>query len=420
MDLKSRIDQAVEMHREEALELLQALVRTPSLAGDEARCQEIIAERMRDLGLEVDIWDPPDDELAAHPAYVPVELSYEGRPNVVGTWHGQGSGRTLILNGHVDVVPTGPESTWTRPPWSGYYEEGKVYGRGSADMKGGLVSNLLAVQALKSAGISLKGDLVVESVVDEEMGGNGTLACILRGYTGDACVFTEPSGLANIAISNRGAQFFRITVTGQEGGVEYKHDLVNPITKAMEVFRAIEVYSIVRESSVSHPLYDPFYATKVPLGICKISSGEWPSTVPSQCVMEGTIECLPGEDIHQVKEQFKEFLLEWSAKDPWLREHPIQIEWFGLWFESAQIDPDHPFVRTLVAVAGEITGASPLIVGAGGCDLRLPVLYGNTPAVLYGPAGGMIHSTDEYVEFEQVIACAKILALTAAQWCGLA
>jgi acetylornithine deacetylase len=420
MDPRTEIPEAIESFRQEALALLQTLVHTPSLAGDEKRCQEIQAERMDAMSLEVDMWEPSDEELAAHPAYVPVELSYEGRPNVVGIHRGHGGGPSLILNGHVDVVPTGPDETWSTPPWSGHYENGRVYGRGSADMKGGLVCNLLALQALQAVGISLQGDVIVESVVDEELGGNGTLACILRGYTADACIFTEPSGLGTVAISNRGAQFFRITVPGQEGGVEYWHELVNPIAKAMEVFQAIEAYSIMRESTVSHPLYDRYHDTKVPLGVCRISAGEWPSTVASQCLMEGTIECLPGEDIHKVKEDFKAYLLEWAAKDDWLKDHPLGIQWFGLWFDAAQIEVDHPFVSALTGVIEDVTGGRPAVVGAGGCDLRLPVLHGDTPAVLYGPAGGMIHSTDEYVEFEQVITCAKILALTAANWCGVA
>ncbi len=269
MDIKPQIAEAVESHRQEALELLQTLVRIPSLEGNEKPCQEITAEKMRALNLEIDIWDPPDDALQAHPAYVPTGKSYQGRPNVVGIRRGSGGGRSLILNGHVDVVPIGPEENWSKGPWSGHFEDGRVYGRGSADMKGGVVSNLIAVQALQTAGIQLQGDLIVECVVDEEAGGNGTLACIMRGYTGDGCIFTEPSGLGRLAVSNRGAQFFRIIVPGQEGGIEFKHELVNPITKAIEIFQAVEAYSIMRESTVSHPLYDAYWNTKVPTGICK-------------------------------------------------------------------------------------------------------------------------------------------------------
>ena len=419
MDLNQQIDETIENLRQEGLALLQTLVNIPTLAGNEKPCQEVIAKKMQALGLEMDVWDPEDAELMKHPAYVPVEKGYQGRPNVVGTYRGGGGGHSLILNGHVDVVPVGPESYWKVSPWSGEYLDGRVYGRGSSDMKGGLVSNLLAAQALKALGVRLKGNLILESVVDEELGGNGTLACIQRGYHADGCIFTEPSGLGIIACANRGAQYFRIIVPGQEGGTEYKHDLVNPINKAMEVIQAIDAYSIMREATVSHPLYDGFYNTKVPLAVCVIAAGEWPSTVSSQCRMEGTIECLPGEDIQEVKADFGAYLHEWSAKDPWLKEHPLTLEWFGLWFDAAEVAPDHPFVSTLQSSVAESTGQPPLVVGAGGCDLRLPILYGNTPAVLFGPSGGMIHSVDEYVEFDQVIQAAKSLARFIVDWCGI-
>ncbi len=418
--LYDQIDQAIETHRGEALELLQELVRIPSLEGAEKPCIDVLERQLRRMELDVDRWIPDDDELAAHPAYVPTGWSYAERPNVVGIMRGAGGGKSLKLNGHVDVVPIGPPELWEHGPWSGEFVDGKVYGRGSADMKGGVVSNVLTVLALQTAGIELAGDLIVDCVVDEEAGGNGTLATVLRGHNADACIFTEPTGMDRLSVSNRGAQFFRITVPGEEGGVEYKHQLTNPITKAFEVFQAVEAYSIMRESVVSHPLYDDAYDTKVPTGICKIQAGEWPSTVASQALLEGTIECLPGEDIHEIKEDFRRYIFEWSAKDPWFSAHPLKIEWFGLWFDAAEIDPNHPMVHTLKAAAKSVTGRDAQVDGAGGCDLRLPVLYGNTPSVLFGPSGAMIHSTDEYIEFEQVIDCARVLARMAVDWCGVA
>lgn len=418
--LQHAIAAAVEQHRGEALELLQTLVRIPSLEGFEAPCQDILEQKMRGMGLAVDRWCPSDDELRAHPAYVPTGRTYADRPNTVGILRGVGGGRSLILNGHVDVVPTGPEHLWQHGAWSGAYIDGRVYGRGSADMKGGVVANILAAMALQTAGIRLRGELIIENVVDEEAGGNGTLAAILRGYTGDACIFTEPTGLTRLAISNRGAQFFRIVVPGQEGGIEYKHQLVNPISKAIEVFHAVEAYSIMRESVVRHPLYETAFDTKVPTGVCRFMAGEWPSTIASQAILEGSIECLPNESIHEVKAAFRRYLEEWSAKDSWFRDHPLQLEWFGLWFDAAEIAPDDPLVVTLAETAESITGQRVNITGAGGCDLRLPVLYGNTPAVLFGPKGAMIHSTDEYIEFEQVVLCARVLAQMAVTWCGQA
>ena len=417
MEVRERIDQAVEDLRDEMLGLLQTLVRIPSLPGREKGVQDIIAKEMSGMGLSLDIWDPVDPALQSHPAYVPSEIPYTGRPNVVGTWKGAGGGKKLIFNGHVDVVPTGEEAKWTHSPWSGDFVDGKVYGRGSADMKAGCVVNLMVVKALQKAGVKLKGDVVLESVVDEENGGNGTLACVLRDYTGDGMVFSEPSGDFALGIAQRGAQFFRLKIAGVEGSIEGRYDLVNPIGKALQVYHAVEAYSLMREATVSHPLYDPYYKVKVPLAVCKIRGGEWPSTIPSACYLEGSIEALPGEDIEKVKAGFKEYIARLGLQDAWFALHPIEVEWWGLRLESAEISLDHPLVQAAAREIEQVIGHAPIIGGGGGCDLRLPVLYGNTPAVIYGPRGGMVHCVDEYVEFEQVLTCTKVLANLAASWC---
>lgn len=416
--LRSTIRKAVEANRDYAMQLLQEMIRTPSLSGSEGDMQQLVAREFRKLQLDVDEWDISEDDLRTHPAYIQTPHGSHGRPNVVGTWRGTGGGRSLILNGHVDVVPTGSENKWRHDPWGAEVVDGRIYGRGSSDMKAGCTANILTVKVLQAVGVRLRGDLILQSVVDEETGGNGTLGCIMRGYRADACIFTEPTGIDSVAISSRGAQFFRITITGQEGGIEYQQSLVNPISKALGVIEAISDYSVMRESDVSHPLYSIDGNAKVPLGVCRIQAGEWPSTIPSLCTLEGTIECLPGENIHEVKQTFRNALLNWAKHDPWYRSHPLEIEWFGLSFESAETDVDCEFVEALRTAAKEVTNTVPRIAGGGGCDLRLPIIYANTPAVLFGPGGGMIHSTDEYVEFEQMMDCIEILALTTARWCG--
>ena len=179
--LYERIDQAIAEHSDDALKLLQELVRIPSLEGAEKPCMDVLERELRGMNLDVDRWIPDDEELAAHPAYVPTGWSYAERPNVVGIYRGAGGGKSLKLNGHVDVVPIGPPELWQYGPWSGAFVDGKVYGRGSADMKGGVVSNVLTARALQTAGIKLAGDLIIDCVVDEEAGGNGTLATVLRG-----------------------------------------------------------------------------------------------------------------------------------------------------------------------------------------------------------------------------------------------
>jgi len=421
VDLKERISAAVEERREDIIKLLQELVRVPSVVGSgrEGEAQVIVSRELRKLGVEPDVWEPDMEELRRHKAFVPVERDYKGRPNAVAVVKGTGGGRSLAFNGHVDVVPVDDSTSWTHDPWSGERVENKIYGRGSADMKGGVVAGLVALQVLKDLGVRLKGDVQFWSVSDEEDGGNTTLACILRGYRADATVFLEPTGTAMLFCSSRGAQFFRIRVKGEEGAVEYRYDIPNAIEKAVKVFQAVEAYANWRESQAADPLYQ-LHPTKVPVAVCKIQAGAWPSTVPGECVMEGTLECLPGEEIREVRERFREYVRQAAgAADPWLKQHPPEVEWFGLMLEAASSGADAPIVEAVQAAAEAFTGQRPLAVGGGGSDLRLPVLYADSQSVLFGPAGGPVHSVDEWVDIDQVVTATKVAALLACRWCGV-
>jgi acetylornithine deacetylase len=421
--LIARVTELIESRRGRLVDLVRRLVRIPSVVGTargEAEVQAIMATEMAAAGMTVDSWEPALEDLRKYRGYVNVERDYSDRPVVVGVAKGSGGGPSLAFNVHIDVVPIDPNTTWSHEPFGGEVADGKLYGRGSADMKGGVAAAVIAAEALRDAGVRLRGDLMIQSVSDEEDGGNTTLACIDRGHTADATVFLEPTSPDYVYVSGRGAQFFRITVSGTEGGVEWRHELPNAIEKAMVVYRAVDDYWRERESAANHPLYrtGPRSGTKIPVAVCKIQAGAWPSTVPGECIMEGTLECLPGEDIEAVKEQFREHILRSAAGDPWLKEHPPRLEWFGLYLEPAAIDPDDAFVRTLVQVAERVNGKAPAVVGGGGNDLRLPVLYAGKPAVLFGPRGSKVHSVDEWVEIEEVVRVAKVAAALAIEWCG--
>jgi acetylornithine deacetylase len=259
----------------------------------------------------------------------------------------------------------------------------------------------------------------MQFVVDEENGGNGTLAAITRGYRSDGTIFLEQTGSDYLVVSSRGAHFFRVTVQGVEVGIEFQFTQPNAIEKAFKLFRAVQGYALWRAAQAGDPLYD-HDPTKIPSAICKIHAGNWPSTLPAQCIMEGSIECLPGEDIDKVMQQFEAYLLEAARQDEWMRQHPPRIEWFGLRYEAGLTQPDDPFVRSLSTAVETITGSQPIVVGGGGSDLRLPVLYANSPSVLFGPSGGAIHSTDEYVDVDSVMRVAQILGKFILDWCGTA
>jgi acetylornithine deacetylase len=419
-DLVQTLLAAAEAKRDRLTEVVAEAVRIPSLMGEEGPLSEWFTAQARKLDVEVDAWAPDDEELRAHPAYVPVEYGYADRENVVAVRKGTGGGRKLILYSHIDTVPVDPNTHWTHGPYSGDVADGRIYGRGAADMKGGAGVALVALEVLSELGIRFRGDVAAHFLLDEEAGGNGTLAAILRGHYGpDAgCVMLEPTSPRLMLISGRGAQFFRITVAGQEGGTEYHRDLVSAIDAAYTIYSAVKHYARMREATVSDPLYEGRERTKVPTAICTIQAGAWPSTVPGEAVMEGTIECLPGEDIRAVVADFERYLREVAADDPWLRDHPFTFQPFGLWFEAAGIQPDDPFVLALRRASMTALGHEPEVLGGGGSDLRLPILHAGCPTVLWGPGGGPIHSVDEWVSIDQLVEMLKASLVAAVEWCG--
>lgn len=413
-----RFQAALVEERERVTHLISDLVRIPSV-NDESGVKNYIEHFFSVMEFSVDVWEPLVQELSRHPAFVPVDYDYTERKNMVVMIKGQGGGRSLTLNGHMDVVPADPAGVWKHTdPFSGAIDNHRVYGRGSVDMKAGLAIMMVLAKVIRDLQIKLKGDLQLQFVVDEENGGNGTLACITRGYRSDATVFLEPTSPNYLVISSRGAHFFRIIVPGVEGGIEYQYSIPNAIDKAMTLFQAVKDYALWRASHADSPLYahDP---TKIPAAICKIYAGNWPSTLPAQCVMEGSIECLPGEDIDQICQQFSSFIYEVARQDEWMRQHPPTVEWFGLRYEAGLTDPNHELVRLLTTITQKNLGITPQVVGGGGSDLRLPVLYAQSPSVLFGPAGGAIHSTDEYVEIDSVMDVLRVLGEFILQWCQI-
>lgn len=210
---RSALD-AVDRLGPRATALLQELVRIPSLTGDEEAVQQVVARVMQEIGLEVDVWEPDAADLAPYSEHVGEFETLAGRPNVVGKWSGSGGGKSLILNGHIDTVEPGALDQWVVDPFSAEIRDRRVLGRGSLDMKAGVVANIVAAAALRDVGWQPAGDLIVESVVSEEDGGAGTLAAILRGYTADACIITEPTA-CSIVVAQGGSLVFRIHISGK-------------------------------------------------------------------------------------------------------------------------------------------------------------------------------------------------------------
>lgn len=418
-NLQDQTDHYIQNHQADAVALLQALVREPSVQGNEAGVQQVVIKKLQDLGLTVDVWDPPFDELSAHPYFVASRDTYAGSPNVVGVLKGTGGGRSLILNGHIDVVPAGDRTKWTDDPFSGAVRDGKVYGRGTTDMKGGNVSMIMAMEALIRSGIRLKGDVIFHSVIEEETGGVGTLATLLRGYTADAALIPEPTNM-KLFIAQQGSMWFRVTVKGVGAHAGTRYEGVSAVEKALPVYAAVMQLERDRNKNVTDPLYQsvpiPF-----PINIGKFNSGNWPSSVPDLAVFEGRIGVAPGESMAAVKELLAATIASACAADPWLAEHPAALEFFGgQWLPNA-IPADHPFS---IAVQEQflhmyqrdaIVEASPW-----GTDAGVLGQAGGIPGLVIGPGETkMAHYPNEYISIAAMTDAARLFARVLMDWCGV-
>lgn len=423
-DLVSNIASHVASLRRDLVVFLQKLVQLPSLPGYEQKAQYFVADKLRSLGLAVDVVPSERDELKDHPAFCDDGVPFRERLNLVGRWPTTGhstspaSPRTLILNGHVDVVPTGSENLWSESPWSGAIRDGQLYGRGSCDMKAGVTANIFALQTLQAMGFRPAADVLVESVIGEESGGVGTLTTIVKGFKADAAIITEPTRLHLCPVQS-GALTFRVKVAGRATHACMKLYGVSAIEKFYPVLQSVQELERRRHIEYKNSLYeDPNNVAPVNFGT--IQAGEWPSTVPDELVVEGRFGVLPGESTDTARQAMAAALTRAAAADPWLKEHPPELEWFEGQFESGQTPQDAPIVRTIAESHSKMFGSAPVVRGVTyGSDLRLFTNHGNTPAVLYGPGNIFdAHTVNEHVDLEEVVSATKVLAYIVTQWCG--
>ena len=399
------------------LEFLSELVAIPSVGGEETPAQERIALWMNQAGFEVDRWELELEELRTHPAYS-AEIERESGLGVVGSLGAGEGGRTLILNGHIDVVPPGDPAGWSFSPWSGDVKGGEVRGRGALDMKGGLVAALFAAKAIRESGVRLRGKLILESVIGEEDGGTGTLATIVRGYRGDGAIIMEPTGLA-ICPAQAGALNFRITVRGRSAHGCVRDEGISALEMLWPVHQELLALEARRNHTCSDPLFQGF-GVPFPLSVGRVEGGDWPSSVPDWVKIEGRYGMAPGEEEGEAREAFLEAIGRAGAGDPWLRENPPEVEWWGGRFLPARTPSDDPLVQGLQQAFQELHGKpAPLAGVTFGSDMRLLVREAGTPTVLFGPGDiRRAHAPDESVSVEELERTAKTLALTALRFCG--
>jgi acetylornithine deacetylase len=390
---------------------LAALVRVPSVTGDEAAVQTEAALRMATAGLEVTRIDADPAEIAGDPDFPGMEAPRTVLPVVAGA-AGDGNGpRRVIVCGHIDTVSPGALEDWTVDPFGGEVHDGKLYGRGALDMKAGIVAGLAALRALADADVELAGQAVLLTVPSEEDGGAGMLAAIRAGYVADMAVVTEPTRL-DIVTAQAGAITFRMTVSGRGAHAAYRLQGVSALEK-LEVIHAALVDDERRRNAEEGSPVMRALGLPYPTNIGMVSGGDWSSTVPDRVVVEGRYGVRIGETPEQAAAALQQAVAAACEADDWLRDHPAGVEITGGRFASASVPHTHALPWGLGEAARDVLGRLPDFAGVPyGADMRLLVNEGATPTVLYGPGDPFLaHAPDEHVELEEVARCARVLAV---------
>ena len=414
------IRDAVAGLRQPAVDLLGKLVAEPSLLGDEASAQRLMAQHFKQLGLRVDEFEIDEDKIRDHPGYSPSIVPYAGRRNVVGVHQPKGPvrGKSLILNGHIDVVPVGAQRLWTRPPFEPWIDGDKLYGRGSGDMKAGIVAYCMAFEALRKLGLEPAAPVFMQSVIEEECTGNGALSCLVQGYKGDAALIPEP--IPGIMTSQMGVMWVGIEVLGTPVHAAVAQTGVAAIEFAQYLCAKLkEIEAQWNEPANRHPHYAD-HDHPINFNIGKLSGGEWASSVATQCRADVRIGFYPGIKPAQVRALIEAALKAAYEAHPKKASVRYEVLYEGFQAEGMLVDMNQPMIDTLKACHHEVAGGQmALIASTATTDARFFQLYGGIPATCYGPQSGNTHGIDEWVSIDSMMEVTQVLALFMARWCGV-
>ncbi len=404
----------------EQVAFTEELIRLPSLRGQEQTAQDFMHRALAERGYALDRWVIDVEEIKHHPGFSPVKVDYGQALNVVGTHRPRTErGRSLILNGHMDVVPTGPLEMWSTPPFAPHREGDWLYGRGAGDMKAGLAANLFALDALRRLGYRPAATTYLQSVVEEECTGNGALACLLRGYKADAALIPEPED-DKLVRANTGVIWFQVKVRGVPVHVREAGSGANAIEAAyalIQGLRELEAAWNARQGQHRH-----FEALDHPINfnVGKIAGGDWASSVPAWCTFDCRIALYPGVDPAAAAREIEDCLRRTAARVPFLANNPPEVVYNGFFAEGYVLQEGSAAELALGrAHAASYGRALESFVTPGYLDARVFVLYQDTPCLVYGPYAEAIHGFDERVSLASVQRVTGTIALFVAEWCGL-
>ena len=420
-DLAQKITDAVDLGWDEQIAFTQDLIRYPSVRGQEHTAQAFMHDELAKRGYAMDRWVVQEDEIKDHPGFSPIAVPYDNAINVVGTHTPRhAKGRSLILNGHIDVVPVGPRDMWSRDPFDPAIEGDWLYGRGGADMKAGIGANIFAVEALRRIGLQPAATLYQQSVTEEECTGNGALAALVRGYKAEAAIIPEPSECL-LTRANVGVLWFQVEVRGKPVHVREAGTGSNAILSAYTVMQAL--YDLAERWNAQKTRPAAFEGVNHPLNmnVGKIEGGDWASSVPAWCKFDCRIAIFPGEDPKDAAAEIEATIRAAAAADPFLSNSPPRVSFNGFFARGYVLEEGTDAEATLANAFAQANGGAELqsTVATGYLDGRVFVLYGDCPCMVFGPVSESIHGFDERASLDSIRKVTKTIALFVADWCGV-
>jgi acetylornithine deacetylase len=412
-DAMQKILDAVDANFDAQLGTTRDFVAIPSTRGAEGPCQDMIGDLLRERGYNL-------DDLKDLRGFGPIEHDFSKARTVVGTYRPtRDLGRSLIVQGHCDVVPAGPLAMWESPPFSPVVREGRMYGRGACDMKSGTIGALYALDAIRDAGLKPTARIHFQSVIEEESTGLGALSTLQRGYRADACLIPEPTS-GKMVRSQVGVIWFRLKVSGHPVHVYEAGSGSNAITAAYHLIQALQKLEAEWNERAGHDRHFKTVTHPINFNPGIIKGGDWASSVPAWCNVDCRIAILPGWSVADCQDEILACVSAAARDHRFLSNNPPEVQWSGFLSEGYELkdsaEAEAAFGKAFAAVYG---GSVQDLVFTALTDTRFYGLNYNIPSLCFGASGAAMHGFNEYVDLESLRKATKTIALFVAEWCGV-
>ncbi len=418
----SQLEQAIldscEQVFEDALSFTEDMVRHYSVLNQEQGVLDTVERQLQQLDLPVQRVAMKHSVLCGHSLYAPVPWDHEHKYNLVSQLNRGAQGKTLVLNGHLDVVSADPADMWTCPPNQPWRKDGWLYGRGAGDMKAGVAAMTFAVHAIRRAGYQITSPLILQAVVEEECSGNGALACIHQGFGGDFVLIPEPFG-PQIYAAQVGVLWFKLVVRGRPAHVLDTAAGDNAIEKLQKLIPWLK--SLETELNEQYRAV-PYQQMKQPynLNIGKIKGGNWASSVPAHAELEGRIGFPPGMSANEIMQKVSDCIEQAASKEPAFASQKPLLRFHGFRSEGHLVDTGHAGVHLLADCHHSLVGEEAKhYISTCTTDLRAFHFYNRTAGTCYGPVAENIHGVDERVNIDSIRQTLRTYALFISRWCQL-